>query len=509
MDDLLLYANGIDGSTGRYLFPPLPMAEAERRALSEDPRSPLIRWFQEIRRRLTRGGKELPPEVDPTDPRQAGWAIVFRRDEDAGLREALQGLVERRRSQADDPRLVQMLQYSGESAAYEWLARQQVPAGQHNLYRVPYYLLLAGSPARIPFEFGFQLSSQYAVGRLPFDTADACAAYADQLRRYEEADALPNARQIAYYATCHADDVPTESSMQHLVNPLVFGVPASDRVPAVPSLAEEYGFESCASLGEQATRQALSALLASGGGESSPALLFTAGHGVAFPRGDARQRPHNGALVSQSWSRYRPIARDDYFAGEDLPGEACLRGLISFHFACYGGGTPEFDRFAGLAEGTPHHVADQAFCAALPVAMLTHPRGGALACVGHVDSSKVLSVHSERAGSKYMAFRHVLARLMKGEPVGHAVRTELARLAADLSLMIAELQQDARLEMPVAPLDLVASMIERNDAGSYVVLGDPAARLRVEKLGRSGVMRCPCNEEPPAQCNRAGGFGSG
>lgn len=483
MDEALLFANGIDGSTGDYLFHPMPMAEAERHALGEDPRSPFIRWLQEIRRRLTHAGKDLPPEVDPTDPRQAGWAVVFRRDEDAGLREALQGLVDRRRAQAHDPRLVQTLQYSGERAAYDWLARQQTPAGQHNLYRVPYYLLLVGSPVRIPFEFGFQLSAQYAVGRLPFDTADACAAYAEQLISYEEAGTLPNARRIAYYATRHPDDVPTESTMKHLVHPLVSGVPVSDRAPAIPPLAEEYGFESRASLEEEATRQALSALLAPGPGESAPALLFTAGHGVGFPRGDVRQRPHNGALVTRSWDRYRPIARDDYFAGEDLPGEARLRGLISFHVACYGAGTPEYDRFSGLPDRAPARVADQAFCAALPVAMLTHPRGGALACVGHVDSSKVLSIYSSRAGSKYMAFRHVLAKLMKGEPVGHAVRTELARLAADLSLMIAEVQQQARLEMPVSAPDLVAALVERNDAGSYVVLGDPAARLRVEALG--------------------------
>ena len=41
---------------------------------------------------------------------------------------------------------------------------------------VPYYLLVVGCPARIPFGFCRELSVEYAVGLLSFDTAAGYAA---------------------------------------------------------------------------------------------------------------------------------------------------------------------------------------------------------------------------------------------------------------------------------------------------------------------------------------------
>ena len=173
----------------------------------------------------------------------------------------------------------------------------------------------------------------------------------------------------------------------------------------------------------EATKARLGRLL---GKEEKPALLFTAGHGMGFPAGNARQLPHQGALLCQDWPGpeqwRRAIPPDFYFAGDDVSDEAQPQGLIGFFFAPYSAGTPQQDDFPLTAEGTRHDNAPSPFVTRLPSRLLSHPRGGALAVVGHVERVWGFSIENEKQTDDRDrgAFFSMLKRLMEGYPVGAA-----------------------------------------------------------------------------------------
>jgi hypothetical protein len=137
------------------------------------------------------------------------------------------------------------------------------------------------------------------------------------------------------------------------------------------------------------------------GGDRTSALLFTASHGMGFPLGDPRQLPHQGALLCQDWlgpGAERPISPDHYFSADDVSADARLLGLLAFHFACYGAGTPRMDEFARQAFKKPTPIAPHAFVLRLPQKLLGHPKGGALAVVGHVERALGILFFAAAAG---------------------------------------------------------------------------------------------------------------
>ena len=231
---------------------------------------------------------------------------------------------------------------------------------------------------------------------------------------------------------------------------------------------------------DAATHEALAGVLARGDA-TAPGFLFTASHGLGFPLGSANQRAQQGALVCQDWAgpRVGSIEPGQYFAAADVPDDANVAGLFAFHFACFGGGTPERDRFTHTPGQEPPQLADAAFAAALPRRLLSHPGGSALGCIAHVERAWGDSIVEAGAGPQLIPFENAIGKILAGQPIGLALKDFNERYAA-LSVSLAGLLEQIGDGLIVPDRQLAKAWIQRNDAEGYALFGDPAARLRLE-----------------------------
>jgi hypothetical protein len=480
--DDLLYFNGINGESGEYDLPPMSAAELSRFIKGEAKPENLseLRFRHESKGLQHLGVKE---GVDAKRLDQAGWGLILARDADPAIKEALSPLLSLREGQAGERFRV----YEGADgyrpgdAKTAWLARapRKMGPGPADPEKVPYYLLICGSPEQIPYRFQSQLDVQYAVGRIHFDTLDDYASYARSVVE-AETGALKLPRRMQFFGVANPLDQATNLSAKQLVAPL--------REQLAGQFAD-WTFE--AAMAEEATKARLGGML---GGEATPALLFTASHGMDFPLNSPRQIPHQGALLCQDWpgpgAHRGPIPEDFYFAGQDLASDANLLGLIAFFFACYGAGTPELDDFAKQAFRDRTQIAPRPFLAGLPTRMLGLPRGGALAVIGHVERAWTYSFRWQRAGTQTEVFRSALHRLLDGHPVGSALEFFNERYA-ELSTVLSDELEDIDSGKQSDPYELAGMWTANNDARGYALIGDPAVRLPVAEPGEGATGRRP------------------
>lgn len=468
-----LYVNGIDAVTGNYLVEPMAVAEAARLVRGEKRDKTTTSWLKRAWAAFSHAHLALPIDVDPANLQQTGWAIVFFKNEAPAVKEALAPLIEHRRRQVGNDAKLKVLEYRAGEKRETWLARHGIGIGSVRPEKVPYYLLLIGSPENIPFLFRHQLGVEYGVGSLHFETAEEYSRYAKSVIDYETQNELPTAKEALFFGVRHQFDPATQLSADKMVKPLSEPSEENNNKP----LAEKYGFRTRKLLGAQATKAALAAALSPPPEEKPPSFLFTASHGMGFPNGHADQRSGQGALLCQEWPGFGTIKPDHYFSAADIPAKARLHGMISFHFACYGAGTPANDRFIHEPGEAPPAIAPKPFIAALPQALLAHSGGGALACIGHVERAWGYSIVTPKAGAQLLPFENAIGRILKGEPVGLAMKDFYERYAS-LSVSLSSMLEEISFGKTVDDSDLTSAWIARNDAEGYLILGDPAVRLR-------------------------------
>jgi hypothetical protein len=460
----LLTFNGINGSTGNYGIEPMTADALSRAIQGKPPASPEELADLERRRQNDTLANYAPREgVDPKKLKETGWGVVFAFGADPAIYEALSPLLRLRKQQAGEL----YREYLGPDAYRPgedkngFLMRHGAGPGPVDPAKVPYYLLLVGDPDSIPFRFQYQVDVQYAVGRIHFDTVAEYAAYAESVVAAENFTmALP--KRAAVFGVANMGDGATQLSHAELAIPLADWAATQDGWAV-----EKY-------LNEDATKAKLASVLG-----DAPAFLFTASHGMLYDNGDPRQLAQQGALLCQDWPgpSYKGSIPDSFFfAGDDVASDARILGTIAMHFACFGAGTPQLSDFS--TSGPPPAIAPKSFLGRLPQRLLAHPRGGALAVIGHVERAWGCSFHWDKAGSQTEVFKSTIKRLMEGHPVGSALEYfngRYAELASDLSASL----ENVKYGGTVDPYMISAMWTANNDARGYSVIGDPAVRLMI------------------------------
>jgi len=476
--DALLFFNGINGATGRYGLEPMPAAALSQAALGIAPRQPDDKaHLDELKRRFQRDTEAhfAPKEgVNPKNLSETGWGVIFAFGADPATYEALSPLLKLRKQQAGDryKEFLGPLSYRpatadspGESKQ-AFLARNGAGPGPVDPAVVPYYLLIVGDPDTIPFRFQYQLDVQYAVGRIHFESAAEYASYAESVVA-AETGTLALRRRMAVFGVANEGDVATNMSRDELAAPLAEWA------------AAQGGWTIEKHVSGDATKAKLTEVL-----NDAPAFLFTASHGMCYDASDARQPAQQGALLCQDWpgpSWQQAIPDGFFFAGDDLASDARVFGSITMHFACFGAGTPKLSDYS--APGAPPAIAPNSFLGRLPQRLIAHPRGGALAVVGHVERAWGCSFHWQQAGSQTEVFKSAIKRLLEGHPVGSALEYfngRYAELSSDLSTVL----EDVKFGAAADPYEISALWTASNDARSYSVVGDPAVRLMLAEDGR-------------------------
>jgi hypothetical protein len=483
-----IHVNGIDGTTGDYSLP--PMSSAAWAGVIKGESGPKDMTDFEDKKHRAVDSPVAETVTDQLDLAQMGWAVVFPAEMEEkrreAIKEALSPLLQHRQEKAGDLYRI----FEGESgyrskgeqgrpeSKRDFCKRQspEIKRGPARPEQMPFYVLLVGSPEEIPFEFQFQLDVMRGVGRLDFgNDLEGYARYAQSVVA-AETGAVKLPRKAAFFSVRNPGDDATLISDRYLARPLLANLQQPKLQGEIPlKFAWDFG------LAPSGEKKELARLLS--GKDQTPALLFTASHGMVFPSAQKQQFSEQGALLCQHWVKDAPVSRDDYFAAEELD-DANLLGLVAMFFACFGVGTPRFDYFTPPNATEKTKIAPHSFISALPNRML---RQGALAVIGHVDRAWGHSFISPGSNVEIEAFVTAMRKLLNGDPVGLATDPSFNLKYADMTTTLSETLQ--KLQWNPTYLDdeeLVRLWTANNDTRSYAVLGDPAARIPFVQKGAAG-----------------------
>jgi len=458
--DRLIETNGLDGDTGASPVAPFMLSELGRKTrphrIIDSPRAMLGLIAKSHERHF---GPALPDGARADDVASVGWALVFHEDESEPVRNAMRELLSRRRHGMEKQDFFRELIYPRDCPdAPAWLDRLHVRPGEFELEKIPYYLLFVGSPERIPFEVTRDLAADYCVGRLFFEDEGEYQKYVQNLLAYEQGD-VHTRREVVFFNPVH-DDM-TRLIANDLIDPLL----ASWTFPVPHKLVRA----------KNATKEALRKLLAPAGAPS-PALLFIGAHGAVYPNQPPYQIDRQGAVVCQRREGEAPSSDAIVTAG-DIDADSSVRGLVTFSFSCFSGGTPSHESCLRESGQLPPRLAPRPFIAKLPQALLGR---GALAAVGQVDRAWSCSFQDGEGHSHVETFRRAL-EMLKGKPLGLAVNAFSGRYATK-STHLATVLDRLGVGLAISNEDLGLLWLERNDAGATLLLGDPAVRLRAESF---------------------------
>lgn len=420
---------------------------------------------------------------DPDDVAQQGWGLVV--PPGAGDRmDALRPLIARREEQTGEAALVLEVDPGRASTiddALVWARERYLALDREER---PAYLMLVGDLHEVPLALQQVLAAEAMVGRVAFTRPDgapdlaAHGAYAAKVQHYETAAPVAPRPDLLLFAV---DDgtLATEEGRALLIDPASrwFRGELGRRRPA--------DFGAVHLISPPGLAASIPEDLLDYPAIDGPNVLLTLSHGLGLPAGHSQQRALQGAM---SFGHELLTARD-------LAGRRFLPGGLWVYIACFGAGTPAESSFAPWLAHTESGVqaadvlrclSPTAFVAALPQAALAEPEGP-LAVVGHVDLAWVTGLEKAAGGvADAQAFRRFadLLRQFEVRPIPGAAQATFGRACRDIDAQVRRFDHalggQADPANPAQPSEL---WIARNDFASYVLLGDPAARLPVSGGG--------------------------
>lgn len=416
-------------------------------------------------------------DFSPSDMREAGWAIVFSRGESDAVKSALQPLIDHRRRQISQPDLVKQLDYYEGESPRDWLNRHKVDFGTVRPDRLPYYLLIVGSPEQIPFQFSQTLSLFYGVGRLHFNKVEEYARYVESLIRADTATSALTTKEVIFFGPKIKDDWATKIGAEILLRPLADQTGERHFFSRLAKVAR-VGYASTLISATDATKDRLLSIFRPASGQP-PSLLFVTTHGLQWSDSNPEQRSSQGALICQDYpgTGVGGLKPEHYFAAQDLPPEAQVFGMTCFLFASYSVGFPDREI---LPDNTEEVMTAKPFFAALPQALLSHNRGGALGVIGLINRGWLPPRDSQeqKGDAKHNRWMHLqpyenaISNILRGWPLGYALREFNDRCVA----LSAQMANPTEFRA-VSDRDQSSLWLERASLTGFTLFGDPAAKL--------------------------------
>ena len=407
---------------------------------------------------------------DPADPTTAGWTYLVnggdaRRDDIA----AIMAPLARHRNMVNDQ--VPLL-YNGEPPDewFNWMTDNYFGLYLDNR-EIPAYILIVGGPEQIPFRFQSLLDVSANVGRIDFDTLEELEQYVAKLIRIETADDPLVTRDAVLFGPDGGITDPTFFSCKYMVEPIA------------RYMEDDLGFTPHTLLRDDATKAKLLDTL----GSLTPAIVYTASHGLgATSEPHDVQRRYNGAICCQHSG---PLDLNALFCADDIPVDRpFLEGSVFFQFACFGYGTPAKSDYAHWLDGVPETYTGTDFVAALPKKLLAHPRGP-VAYIGHMDTAFLHAFadpnapHAlDRWHTRIAPFVTAVEDLLGVRPSGLAMKDLNERFNIANMIITNTYDRIRRGNFQWTEereTRFVDTWITRGDAQNYMVLGDPAAHLRI------------------------------
>jgi hypothetical protein len=410
---------------------------------------------------------------DRSDLKQTGWGVLFASDLPDGVKEQLQPLLESRQAKCQrdpNPTFYREFTVDPGTTADSFAAAHKIDytAPVSPRLGVPYYLLIVGSPESVSFEFQALLKMSFAVGRLYFDDVADYGRYAAAVVAYESAATTSQRKNAALWIT----GIPGDPMTQQLSAALTADFLDEDN----PLGNGDFKLDASIGVGK-ATWAQMTEILRGNLPHGRPSVIFAGTHGLQCdPKNAARMAAMQGALITQDYNPATPTnpAQDAWlFGGGSVPADAQVDGTMVFLFACYGGGSPQGATYA--VNGQPATVAAN-MIARLPQVLLSR---GTLAVVAHVDMAFPYSFRDSYGNPLPQVLRDPLQYLMAGQNAGWAMES----LTDQWPKLQAQIDAPGNASLATSDAARYSHLVTaKTNARNYILLGDPAVRLRVEAM---------------------------